>query len=272
MRGVAVMNDYSEIQHGQSCIANAWKQTPYGGRLRAVLDRLQVGLVDEIVNLFDGHQPGRFKDTYLLSICEHGKEGTHESKLGRLSMWRAYGGNTNVAFVFNNRPFFSNSNALSAYSTPVLYATEADFVIEFARLVENLENNFDQLAALRTEDVVQHLFFALHFAVVSTKHPGFAEEREWRVVHCPSLWPSQNIDFQVHSINGVPQKVYTVKLQDHPTEGFVGATLPDLLEEIIIGPTEYPDPIYQALVHELVKAGVSDAAQKVRKSNIPLRR
>lgn len=113
---------------------------------------------------------------------------------------------------------------------------------------------------------------ALHFAILSLKHPGFREEREWRVIHSPSLMPSPRIRYDIETINGVPQRVYKLPLMNFPEEGLIGATLPELIEEIIIGPTATPWPIYEALASKLEAKGMQDAWRRVRISNIPLRR
>ena len=42
-------------------------------------------------------------------------------------------------------------------------------------------------------------------------------------------------------------------------------------ERVIIGPTQFPLAVYDALVMELEKAGMADAGSKVAYSAIPLR-
>lgn len=272
LRSSVVMNDFSEISHGQRCLEHAWRQTSHGQRLQALLNRRKDGLANELIQLFDEHFFARHNSTYLMSISEHDPIENPGEKLGRLSMWRAYGGSTNVAMVFNSAPLFADSNSLNAFASPVLYATEDEFALEFTRMVEGLEKNFSLIEVADPTIFLNQIYFALHMTVLSTKHPGFAEEREWRILHSPTLWPSERINYDVISVNGVPQKVYKIRLENHPDDGFVGATLPEVLEEIIIGPTQYPYPIYDALVHELGKAGVSHPENKVTTSNIPLRR
>lgn len=269
LRSANVMNDFSEIAHGQNCLVHAWKNTSFGQRLQAVMNRRQDGLSKQLEATFNKYLTDRHTDTYLMSISEHHPD---DDRLGKLSMWRAYGGHTNVAFVFNTSPLFSESAALPAFSSPVLYATVAEFADHFSQVVTGLEENFAVVQNTDPNQLVSELFFALHMAVLSTKHPGFAEEKEWRILHSPSLGPSERIKFDVVSISGVPQKVYKISLENFPNEGFTGASLPEVLEEIIIGPTQFPYPIYDALVHELTEAGVANAPSKVRVSDIPLRK
>ena len=138
--------------------------------------------------------------------------------------------------------------------------------------LKSLEDNFNFLEKAGPAQVVTTLSWAFHFAALSTKHPGFAEEREWRIIHSPTMLPSERIGFDIETIEGVPQRVYKLQMENHPDEGLIGATLPELLEEIIVGPTESPWPIYDALVTKLEENGVENARSKVRISNIPLRR
>jgi Protein of unknown function (DUF2971) len=272
LRNAIVMNDFSEVQHGQQCLLEAWIDDAVGGRLRKLLESLRQGLADELATSFDQRNHDRVAQSYLVSISEHGNGTIDEDKYGRLSMWRAYGGENNVAFVFKNTPFLSESNALNAFTSPVLYADATRFKTEFSRVVDNFETHLGLAQQLGPDVVKQVLESAFHFACLSTKHPGFAEEREWRVIYSPTMWPSEKILSSIKTVGGVPQKIHRIPLANFPEEGFTGATLPELLEEIIIGPTENAFSIYDALVEKLGEAGVLEPWNKVRRSNIPLRR
>lgn len=276
LRNTNLMNDYREVQHGERCVLDAWNDDNVGARLRDALAKVSDGLPAKILNQFITGERLRSLETYMIAVSEHGNAQSREDLYGRLSMWRAYGGNTNVAFVFKNDPFISESDALNAYTSPVLYADSEGFKPAIMEVVEKVERNIGMLR-LAGEDATSHLMLsALHFAVLSTKHPGFAEEREWRVIYTPnfSLTGSKasRLESKIVCIGGVPQRIYSLKLENVPEEGFLGATLPELLEEIIIGPTQFPWPIYDALVEKLKLAGVPNAENKIRVSNIPLRR
>jgi hypothetical protein len=272
LRNSLLMNDFSEVQHGKECLRAAWRDEALGGRMKALLNRWEQGLDKKLEEAFDARHDDQHTESFLLSISEHGSNDVDEDQYGRLSMWRAYGGTTNVAFVFNNHPFMSPSDALKAYSSPVLYRDPEGFKIEFKELVDSLEANEDFIGNFPPDGIVAMAVWAFHAAVLSTKHPGFAEEREWRVIYSPTIEHSDKIEASVETIGGVPQRVYKIPLVNHPEEGFTGATIPELLDRIIIGPTQYPWPIYDAFVEELRQRGVPDAASRVFVSDIPLRR
>lgn len=273
LRNALVMNDFSEVQHGETCLAESWKDEEVGGRLRTLLNDLEAGLADQFAKSFDAHTDERNVQSFLMSVSEHGNPETAEDKYGRLSMWRAYGGDTNVALVFNNSAFFSEDVKLKAFSSPVLYADHDAFKEHFLQLVSGLEEEFNLLRALGSETVVQHLYWAFHLASLSTKHPGFAEEKEWRVIYSPTLLGQSTLMKEdIETIGGVPQKVVKLPLKADAASGYTGFAIAEILEEVIVGPTETAWPIQESLAILLEKNGVPDAWGKVRRSNIPLRK
>jgi hypothetical protein len=276
LRSTSVMNDFSEVHHGHDCIVNALNNVSIRARMITALNQVSRGLFDEVEKDFLEGEPDRLRNSYMIAVSEHEGINNREDLYGRLSMWRAYGGKTNVAFVFNSTPFLNTSDALNAYTSPVLYADREIFERYFIEVLTGLESDIPYLRSLGKEAVRLSLKAALHFGALSTKHPGFAEEREWRVIYMKGFSLSgkvtNRIQDNIETVEGIPQRVAKVKLENYPDEGHVGATLPELLHEIIVGPTQYPWPIYDALVDRLMVAGVPNADQKVRVSNIPLRR
>lgn len=272
LRNSSVMNDFSEVQYGIECLTSAIYNGVTGARFQKALNDIDQSLVDVIENAINSLAEHQINSSYLVSIGEHGDKVIDEDQYGRLSMWRAYGGNVNIAFVFNNRPFTTPSDALGAYTSPILYADFDEFGREFEDFVINIERNMVAIKRLPLDQIVSALVSAMHFAILSTKHPGFAEEKEWRVIHSPTLWPSTVIQKSVEVIGGIPQHIYSIPMRNIPDQGFVGAEIPELIDRVIIGPTQYPGPISRAFVDELEKAGVADASSRVVVSNIPLRR
>ncbi len=72
-------------------------------------------------------------------------------------------------------------------------------------------------------------------------------------------------------IGGTPQPIYKIPLRNIPEEGLIGVDIPEFLERIIIGPTEYSSAMREAFETLLTDAGVDDPAQRVHVSDIPLR-
>jgi len=267
MRSSSCMVDFREIEYGLECLSEAYEGTE-GSKLKKLLDEVASGFVDAFQGLFNAWIPHFRDQTYLTCFSEHDPE---EDQFGRLSMWRAFGTAIRVALVFNNKPFLSSSNALSVYSSPVGYFSRSQFQAEFARVVAGVESEQGFLRERGKEDVMAYLFQAFKMSALCTKHPGFHEEKEWRVIHSPTQEPSERVLCHTEVIGGVPQPVYKIPLRNFPDEGLEGVEVPELLDRIIIGPTEYPWAVYQAFKQVLTAAGVPDAGKKIIVSDIPLR-
>jgi Protein of unknown function (DUF2971) len=239
MRKSMCMNDYMEVQHGLQCLSNTLYKTDAGKRFAAVLDQVFKGLWSEIEKLLNDCIWHLRTDTYFTCVSEHKVE---EDILGRLSMWRAYGGTNGVALVMNNAPFQARapSDVLKISASPVVYFDPEKFEEKFGEVVNNIENDADFIRERPREEIKARIFRVLAFAAVYTKHPGFAEELEWRVVHFPWWEHSDYMPKEIEVVAGVPQPVYKIPLEDIPEKGLSGITIPALFDRIIIGPTRDP--------------------------------
>ena len=135
MRKARCMNDFSEIDYGMRCLHSAIS-TEGGHCLRTVLNGLFPGIVDEVARAFDGWFPSILENTYITCLSEH--HSPKEDVLGRLSMWRAYGGATGVAIVVSPKPFLVKSHALGAYTSPVGYFTPTEFHQRFTDVINRV--------------------------------------------------------------------------------------------------------------------------------------
>lgn len=267
MRKASAMNDFREIQYGKDLLLDAYK-SEVGKQLRETIDKIFPGITGEIEKLFNGWYPYFETDTYLTCVSEHDPS---EDNLGRLSMWRAYGGATGVTVVLKGAPFLAPTDALKAYTSPVAYLSAAQFQREFERMARGLMDNAEFIRTRGEAATAHKMFAAFRAATICTKHPGFHEEREWRVVYSPKFEQSTRIAQSVETIRGVPQVVQKIPLVDAPEEGLVGITIPDLVDRVIIGPTNFPEEMREAFIVLMTAKGIADADQKVIISDIPLR-
>lgn len=268
LRNPMTMNDYMEVNHGFECLRAAWGKAESENPVYGALEACFIGLYDEITTYFNGWLPKIREDTYITCVSEHSDE---EDQNGRLSMWRAYGGKAGIALVLNGSVMFSESDALQALSSPVSYLNCDAFVAGFIDIAKNIEREAVYIKSLDREFVKNILFALLRFAVLCTKHPGFHEEREWRIVASPAIYPSEFLIPKVEIVRGIPQTVLKIDLKNHPDKGLVGLALPELLNRIIIGPCEFPQVIKTAFIQILLEAGVSNPESKIVVSDIPLR-
>lgn len=267
MRKATLMNDFREIDYGLECLHSAYR-SDQGKRFQSEIDDLFPDLRVEFQDSFNGWQDILQQDTYVSSLSEH-YEG--EDVLGRLSMWRAYGGENGVALVLKNGPFLSTTHALGAYSSPVAYFTAEQVAPEFGTITNRIKHSRSFLSACGRDRVSTYVFAMMRYAALCTKHPGFYEEREWRVVYTPKLESSPLIKAKVKCIRGTAQIIQIISLRDAPEIGLIGLEIPKFLDRIIIGPTRYPYASYEAFVELLRDAGVERPEAKVFVSDIPLR-
>ncbi len=276
LRNAVLMNDFLEIEHGENCLISAWKSMigkgsheNTNGRLVKVLNTISPTIAPALEQLFDGRRSDRKTDTYLLSLAEH--DDRTEGTIGRLSMWRAYGGRTNVALIVNPIEAIAGE-ASGLFSSPVHYCSNESFIAEqFEDLVSAFESNASELATIDRDRIVHHLNWVFNSLAVSVKHPGFEEEREWRIMYAPWLYHDESITRRVLDIQGIPQTVAQFTLDKSPSATGPRATH-RILKKIIVGPTENPWVLYDAFCRELEALGFQDASERVVVSNIPIRR
>ena len=265
-RNAALMSDFSEISYGLKLLTRA-VSGPVGesfGRIANGLFPDATGSAGVLLTplISDWHL-----ETYLSCWSLHHRS---EDQNGRLSMWRAYG---DVAVVVRNRAFHAFGDESGMRSLPVNYFSLSDCEGQVEQVAENIRS---KAASIRSggrrkfeEDLAQMAFLY----GIRTKHPGFAEEEEWRVWFRPMDNPGRKVVFKekVVVIDGIPQRVWTLPLKNAPRKGLHGADIGSLLDRIIIGPTAYPYVSATAFVKLLEGAGVRDAEDRVVVSEIPLR-
>lgn len=266
MRNACYMNDYREIEHGIDCLIKAYREQK--DRVRSILNGMFDGFTDKLEAKFNAWLPEFRFQTYIVCISEH---DALEDELGRLSMWRAYGGATAVAIVVDGSPFLMPSDALRAHTHPIMYSLDTGFNGSFSTLLDGVEANREFVAELGEEQVESYMFEAFRAAALCTKHVGFREELEWRIIYNPNFSPSERLFPDVECIFDTPQNIHKIPLRDVPDEGLSGIEIPQLVQRVIVGPSKFPWAIRDAFVSLLEKEGVVDAASRVCVSDIPLR-
>ena len=269
MRNATCMNDYNEMAHGLHCVIEAFR-TDAGKEFNAALDASHAGLAKELDDKFTAAAPELIAHTYISSVSEHSDD---EEAYGRLSMWQSYGSKAGAAIVLNPGPFLRPTDALPIWVSPVAYIGPQGVQAEIQKIAEKMDSQRALLATVPREELLEIAFRMLIISVVSSKHEGFREEREWRIVHMPTLWPAdpERLPLNQVSLSGVPQPIFRIPFVDYPDEGFYGATIPDLIHRIIVGPTQYPAASRMAFAQVLGAAGVELSLDRVHCSDVTLR-
>lgn len=268
LRNTQCMNDFSEVRHGLELLRDAYRGRA-GQRLLDFLDEVHPGLRATARERFEELGRTIGLETYIACVSEH---DASEDRIGRLSMWRAYSGACGVALVLRSDPLFgTESNALGVFTGPVRYADRPAFLAGFDDFAARLEAERDYVAELGREGTVESLVGSYYAAALSTKHPGFAEEREWRVAFNPRLQGDARLARGVEVCRGEPQIVYRLPIRNDPAAGVERMGFDEMLERLIIGPSENPRAVRDAFVELLAEAGVRDPAARVLVSDIPVR-
>ncbi|MGL4401646.1 MAG: DUF2971 domain-containing protein [Luteolibacter sp.] len=268
LRNSRCMNDFMEVEHGIECIKMAM-DGDFGNRFRRLISELFPGTFESLDGLLTGWLPHFRSSTYITSVSEH---LSTEDKYGRLSMWRAYGGDKPVAVVLNTQAFSTESDALKAYTYPVTYVDDGKFCeAVFGPLVVRMEMNRQTLQKIGADLVKSHLFEFFKSTIFCTKHPGFSEEREWRVVYNPTLEQSDLIVPEIRLIKTQPEKIYKIQLSNYPDRGLDGMEIPQLIHRVIIGPRDGQSVLAEVFVDMLREAGCTNPEEMVVCSGIPLR-
>jgi hypothetical protein len=267
LRNVRCMNDYREIDHGVECLISAFK-SEHGLSLRKKIDGIFPELMEEVQELIDGWFPHLKKETYITCVSEHPVD---EEEYGRLSMWRAYGGDQPVALIINGQSIQLKEAVFNAWTYPVKYLDPEDLTQEFGLLNQRITSNIGILEELGRDTVKKYLFDLFKSFSLCIKHPGFREEREWRIVYNPMLNSSELVTSSIESIGGVPQEIYKLPLRDVEESNYTTGKVSDVIDGIIIGPTEHQEFLKRTFIKILTEAGCNDPSSLVHVSGIPLR-
>ncbi|MEZ5853132.1 MAG: DUF2971 domain-containing protein [Hyphomicrobiaceae bacterium] len=267
LRNTTCMNDFSEVHFGMKRVIEFFGGDA-GKPFWSLLDELVPNSSMHVKSTYDGWASDLRYNTYVACVSEHDES---EDKTGRLSMWRAYGPQTGVGIVINGAAFHSSSDALGAFSYPVEYAGAADCDRMFQELVDRAVASKSVFGALAPENLHGFVFEMLSYFSLALKHPGFSEEREWRVVHRPNFNPNHHLKPKVVVLSGLPQRVYPLPLKDFAGDGIRGVPLNELVDRVLVGPTQFPVAASEAIIHELSEAEVVDARKRVFVTDIPLR-
>lgn len=268
LRNSRVMNDFTEVEWGQTCLSDVLRNWRLLGRFKRALEQIHPSLFETISKSLINEQRTLGDSTFLLSLSLHNQQ---ESLTGKLSMWRAYGVPDNVCLVFNTSQFMRHQTAYELVLSPVMYGGSNEFSLEFEGVIQRLEQNVALFRMINPTQTFINLKRALDFAVLSTKHPGFHEESEWRLIHQHSELrpdpPALNVEF-----DGAKQIVHRIPFHNRPEVDLWGLELTEILERVIIGPTSDVHGTIERFVGLLRSGGVSSPEERVVFCGIPLRR
>lgn len=211
-------------------------------------------------------------DTYLTCFSWHDPKDYD----GRLSMWRGYGGNGGGAAVVFDTSRLPASDESPLILARVHYATRED-------RLRWIGAKLDQFAALlrNTAVPIGMFYIPIHLLLerfklfsLFTKHHGFEEEREWRLVYARDRDRERKFSpmFGYHIRNErVEPKLKLKPGLISKISGQPSVQLHDLVDRIILGPSA-SSPMATASVKRMLSLlGKPMLADKIFASSTPYR-
>lgn len=264
------MNDLEELKFGMNTGAREFRS--HAAIIEICGDAAKhAKLIKEFDRLFQDFDSNHAFDTYVACFSEHAPEDDD----GRLSMWRGYGSSgSGVAIVFDS----AKIRALE--SSPLIVGK-----VRYRTQLQGIEWIDEKIVAL-AEVLKRHvltdeaLLLAAHswierlkeFALF-TKHTGFDEEQEWRIVYSSERDKSRTfapmLGYAI-TTKGVEPKL-KVKIGDLPSIVGPQASLNDLVDRIVLGPTISTILAANSVRRMLELSKTPALATRVRESSIPFR-
>lgn len=264
------MNDWEELRFGMSegaarfRISDVVRQACGTPEIHAEL----VSYFDDLYRQFDEKHA---LDIYVLCLSEHDKSDTD----GVLSMWRGYGSSgSGVALVFDTNeldPVEPSPFILSK----VIYASKVDRLAWINAKLDAMAAVIagSSLSSEQLNYLAYSWFERLKVFSLFTKHDGFAEEKEWRIVYLRDRDPSSILGSMLSyavMAKGVEAKL---KLRLGEIQGLVSKpiSIDSIIAMIILGPTISSVLAASSIRRMLEVARPGSLAEKLVASSIPFR-
>ena len=146
------MNDFSEVEYGQRCLMAALGDGAARDPLKSACDAVQPGLLGKAAAAMDAEVRRIKSETYLFSLSVHSGE---ELERGRLSMWRAYGGDNSVCLLFDPTPFVTPQQAYGVFVSPMSYDGPAYLLGLLSHLAAKITEHRETPAQIEPESVLK---------------------------------------------------------------------------------------------------------------------
>lgn len=271
LRNVRAMNDFMEVEHGFGMLARSLRggdeNSPLEHGLQAVgaaLDQIFPGMATNAIQEFARRLNAIGQQTYVTCLSDLTEE---EHGQGRLSMWRNYSsGQTGVGILVKTEAFQGYTNDLGVFSTPVFYYDDRQLNERLMGTAATIRAESDFLKTRVGQETTAWFFLELlRSLAIGTKHPGFREEREWRVYHTLGIDPIAKLSVETEAVSGVPQRIIKFRLKEY------GLSHADLIAGFIVGPSPHQQVIAHSLADILAEKGIPADKLVILFSPIPLR-
>ena len=261
------MNDVDELRYGMNLGIHAVRS--HAGLREACPPAHYNKLLDAFDELYSAFDNESAFDVYVFSCSEHDDEIGDD---GLLSMWRGYGGDGNgVAIVFDMAPLLAARSPLLVRKVQYLSyeASEAwmqDKLQQFADALQRAGGPVSHMQAAAAA-----LFERIKLFALFTKHRGFHEEREWRIVYLREEDREGLFTQQLHyaiSKRGIePRLRFSTDVIAGPHSPL---KLEQMVQRIILGPV-LATPLALRSVARMLEVYQPAWSERVRRSTTPYR-
>lgn len=276
LRNVTCMNDYQEINYGRKLLINLFSRPYIQNYLNNIIKAIDPNKnINDFFHICNNYIMNLEQKTYIFCLSEHDKD---EDKIGRLSMWRGYSNMSGTALVLNSH-FLNYETLIKNYiflCIPVIYS-DKQYILNLVRILRNLRKYISLMKKYDISKLFNMLSIVFCCNIISLKHRGFKEEREWRIFL--SYFSDEkkysinendrniNIKREIETIRGIPQIIYKI-----PLEQFIFISNDDncLLDKIIIGPTNSASVLFETF-RELLSKKITNPEKYIDISDIPFR-
>jgi Protein of unknown function (DUF2971) len=220
---------------------------------------------------FDRFANQHVLDTYVFCLSRHERNDDD----GILSMWRGYGANGNgVAIVFDTAQLnvIENSPLLIADVTYATTNARMDWLNKLLSVFQNILTVSD-IPTDKLYLAAYSLFERIKLFALFTKHHGFKEEKEWRVVYLPDRDTEKKLEKMFNYSLGPRGIEPKLRFKVLPIKGVTAddLSISKITDRIILGPS-VSSPIAAATVLRMFDMLSQSALKsKLRTSTIPFR-
>lgn len=230
------MNDIEELQYGMDTgnfLLNTSKALKEAFETNETYDYF----LKYFKSLFQEYARDHVFNTYIACFSEIDVDNND----GKLSMWRGYGDSGNgAAIVFDISKFGALKNSPLVVSK-VEYASLTDrekwisnSINNLAQLILKVEQNSENLEKIAYTWLERLKVFSL-----CTKHIGFEEESEWRIIYMPERDTKNALSksCSYHILNGEVEPKLKLKIEPLTDAINRDLSLEKIIDRIILGPS-----------------------------------
>jgi|SRR5579863_3330415 len=210
-------------------------------------------------------------DTYVFCLSEHDLDDND----GKLSMWRGYGSNGNGAAIVLDTGQLNAIEGSQLVLAKVHYGSQEErthslngILLKCAQILRGIEIPDDKLYL-----AAHALFHRIKTFALLSKHRGFEEEREWRIIYMKDLDPNGKLASMLDYWIGPRGIEPKLRLKVAPIEGVTAAdlSLEKIVKRIILGPSLSSPLAQTAVLRMLDQLNKSYLKDRVCGSTIPFR-